>query len=105
MRYILLAYVFAACIGVYVWSILPKHEPPTPPIGVNSQLWNRGRVLYQTRCISCHNSNPDFPGSIGPKLRGVSEELLTERLKSGKNGMPAQPSMLKFVPALREYLK
>lgn len=105
MKYIILAYLVAAAIGMYMFHNIKSYVPPEAPAGVDSRLWNRGRVMYTARCTSCHNPNPDFPGSVGPKLRGVSEELLTDRLKNGKNGMPAQPHMLRFVPALREYLK
>lgn len=105
MKYIVLAYIVAALIGYYFWKNVPKPTPPQAPAGVNEKLWNRGRIMYKANCTSCHNANPDLQGSVGPKLRGVSEDLLTDRLKNGKGGMPAQPHMLRFVPAFREYLK
>lgn len=90
---------------LYLFAIMPAPKRIQPPDGVNVQLWNKGRVMYGARCTSCHNSNPDLAGPVGPRLRGVTEELLRERLKNGKGGMPAQPNMLRFVPALREFLK
>lgn len=104
MKYIILAYLVAAAIGICVWKHVP-HVEVAVPTGVNETLWRRGRLIHKVNCITCHNSNPDLPGSVGPALRGVSEELLTSRLKNGKNGMPAQPHMLRHIPALREYLK
>lgn len=90
---------------LYMFARMPQRPQPVPPPGANKVLWNKGRIMYGARCTACHNSNPDLPGSVGPRLRGVSEELLRERLKNGKGGMPAQPNMLRFVPALREFLK
>jgi mono/diheme cytochrome c family protein len=105
MRHFILAYLVAACIGIYIWNVIPKKQLPTPPSDRDSSLWKRGRAMYVHRCTSCHNPNPDLKGSMGPKLRGVSEELLTDRLMNGKNGMPAQPNLKRFIPALREYLR
>lgn len=105
VKYMILAYVVAALVGYHFWKNMPRPVPPKAPAGVDEVLWNRGRVMYKVNCTSCHNTNPDLQGPVGPKLRGVSEDLLTDRLKNGKNGMPAQPRMLRFVPALREFLK
>lgn len=106
MKYLLPVIWLLAFSGMlYLFAIMPTPKPITPPPGVDDKLWHRGMVMYRARCTSCHNSNPDMQGSVGPRLRGVSEELLRERLKNGKGGMPAQPHMLRFVPSLREFLK
>lgn len=91
--------------GVYALHKIPKYEPPAAPADRNAQLWNRGRIMYQARCITCHNSNPDLMGSVGPALRGVPEELLKDRFTNGKGGMPAFPHYVWLVPAFREYLR
>ncbi len=90
---------------LYMFARMPSRPPITPPPGVDEKLWRKGMVMYRARCISCHNQNPDLPGVTGPKLRGVSEELLRERLNNGKGGMPVQRDMLRFVHAFREFLK
>jgi mono/diheme cytochrome c family protein len=52
-----------------------KHpdRPPAPSA-------DRGRVIYQTQCIACHNADPHKPGSIGPDVYGSSKELLRARI-------------------------
>lgn len=102
MKYIAAAYLVAALIGLYVLKHMPK-EPMVPP-GRDALLWNRGRRLYNYKCVTCHNSNPDLRGSVGPALRGVSEDLLRDRLKNGKGTMPAFPNLVRQAPAFREFL-
>ena len=98
-------YILLACRAFYLY----KHQTPDALVGkptkTNTKLWESGRVVYQQRCTTCHNSNPDLAGSVGPSLRGVSKELLVDRLTNGKGAMPIQKDMLRFVLALREFLK
>ncbi len=107
MKYvmILLAYLVAAGIGIYALRFIPHYTPPKAPADRIEKKWNRGRAMYNHKCISCHNANPDLRGTMGPPLRGVSKELLRERLKNGKGNMPAFPKMDRFVEELEEYLR
>jgi mono/diheme cytochrome c family protein len=47
---------------------------------------NSGKALYQSRCTSCHNTNPTKPGNIGPDIASSSLELIT--LKTQKREYP-----------------
>ncbi len=40
----------------------------------------RGRVVYMTNCVVCHNINPNFPGSQGPAIAGSSRTLIEARV-------------------------
>jgi mono/diheme cytochrome c family protein len=40
----------------------------------------RGEVIYRTNCASCHNLDPNLPGSIGPAIAGSSRALLDARV-------------------------
>jgi mono/diheme cytochrome c family protein len=40
----------------------------------------RGRMVYMTNCIVCHNPNPNLPGSQGPPIAGSSRELVYDRV-------------------------
>ena len=40
----------------------------------------RGRIVYMTNCIVCHNINPNLPGSQGPAIAGSSRALLEARV-------------------------
>lgn len=80
-----------------------------------SKLIARGRAVYLSNCISCHNINPKLPGSLGPDVHGSSKELLTARLlhakypdgykpKRSSNAMPAMPQLASDIDALTAYL-
>jgi mono/diheme cytochrome c family protein len=40
----------------------------------------RGRILYSTSCIACHNADPSKDGTLGPAISGSSLELLQARV-------------------------
>lgn len=81
----------------------------------------KGKAIYQSKCIGCHNANPALPGSIGPALQGTPYEVLSFKVVEGTypdgykpkratNIMPKIP--LRRVPLsiseiryLHEYLK
>ena len=61
----------------------------------------KGRIVYFANCVSCHNNNPKKPGSIGPEVYGVSIDVLTQKILSGKypkNYRPKRTS--KIMPSL-----
>ncbi|HEY3234875.1 MAG TPA: hypothetical protein VGJ84_09155 [Polyangiaceae bacterium] len=40
----------------------------------------RGRGVYMTSCIACHNPDPSRPGNLGPAVQGASLKLLRLRV-------------------------
>ena len=61
----------------------------------------KGRMVYFANCVSCHNNNPKKPGSIGPEVYGVSIDVLSQKIVSGKypeNYIPKRTS--KIMPAM-----
>ena len=61
----------------------------------------KGRTVYFANCVSCHNNNPKKLGSIGPEVYGVSIDVLTQKIVSGKypeNYRPKRPS--KIMPSM-----
>jgi mono/diheme cytochrome c family protein len=40
----------------------------------------RGRIVFMTNCVVCHNSNPNLPGSQGPAIAGSSRALIEARV-------------------------
>jgi len=40
----------------------------------------RGRLVYVTHCIVCHNPNPNLDGAQGPAIAGSSRELIADRV-------------------------
>ena len=76
----------------------------------------RGRLIYQSQCIACHNMDPAQPGAIGPAVKGSSEELLRAKVLSGayppgyKPKRPTQvmqpiPQLANDIPNLAAYLR
>ena len=43
----------------------------------------RGRRVYMSNCITCHNPDPTKPGSAGPEIARASRELLEARVVHG----------------------
>jgi mono/diheme cytochrome c family protein len=40
----------------------------------------KGRIVYMTNCVVCHNPNPNLAGSQGPPIAGSSRELVEDRV-------------------------
>ena len=75
----------------------------------------KGRMVYFANCVSCHNNNPKKPGSIGPEVYGVSIDVLTQKIVSGKYPenyrpkraskiMPSMPHLNKNISNLHAFI-
>ncbi len=62
-----------ACAAVIVLSLGACTSKPQTPA-------QRGRQVYMTNCIVCHNVDPNLPGSQGPAIAGSSRELVEARV-------------------------
>ena len=40
----------------------------------------RGREVYLSICVACHNADPSQSGPLGPPIKGSSRELLEARI-------------------------
>lgn len=76
----------------------------------------KGKAVYQSGCIACHNLNPRLDGALGPAVAGSSLELLEARLlraeypagytpKRSTKQMVALPQFKNDLPALFKYLQ
>ncbi len=54
-----------------------KQDAPNPPLTASRE---KGKVVYQTQCIACHNTDPHKPGALGPELFGSSKDLIEARV-------------------------
>lgn len=80
-----------------------------------SEAAQRGKAVYLSVCIACHNVNPALDGSLGPANAGASHELLEARVlraeyppgykpKRDSKAMPALPNLAPNIDALTAYL-
>jgi mono/diheme cytochrome c family protein len=80
-----------------------------------SEAARRGRDVYTSVCIACHNPNPTLEGSLGPAIAGSSRELIEWRVVRGaypagytpkrdSHAMPAFPHLADQVDTLHAYL-
>ncbi|MGO9604090.1 MAG: c-type cytochrome [Candidatus Binataceae bacterium] len=59
-------------IAAFVFCASCNSKPP--------DAVERGRIVYVTNCIVCHNPDPNLPGTQGPPIAGSSEALLEARV-------------------------
>ncbi|MGZ3708220.1 MAG: c-type cytochrome [Bdellovibrionota bacterium] len=104
-----------ALLGLPLFFALGCTKTPAPAPGSKEALLSRGRVVYQTTCIACHNSDPHKPGAIGPEIWGSPKELVTARImkagypegykpKRETHTMPAFPQLERDAEAIALYL-
>jgi len=111
---------FFKILGVATLPILllsscnKKADTPAEP-NKPQDLATRGKQIYQSTCIACHNSDPKKSGSLGPEVYGSSLELITARVmraeypagykpKRSTKVMAALPQFKNDLSALAAYL-
>ncbi len=96
-------------------SIGCQKENGTKPVGPVNPTVDRGRAVYLSTCIACHNPDPSLNGPLGPAVMGSSKELLEARIlhKKYPDGyrpkretalMPTFPELENDLPALHAFL-
>jgi mono/diheme cytochrome c family protein len=54
-----------------------------------SSIELKGKAVYLSNCIACHNPDPNKPGSIGPDVASSSLELITARITNDASITPS----------------
>lgn len=91
-------------------------KPSETKVGPVDPLVDKGRAVYLSNCIACHNPDPTQNGAIGPSVHDASLELLEKRILEAKypdgytpkrptQQMPAFPELKNDIPALHAFLK
>jgi len=89
----------------------PKPDSNDP----DAALIAKGKTVYMTTCVACHNSDPRKDGSIGPDIWGSSKELIEAKIlrraypeghtpKRNSVAMPSFPHLEKDIEALHKFL-
>ena len=69
-----------ATVCVILFGLSACYRNSSAPV---SDLVTKGKSVYQTQCIACHNSNPKLDGALGPAVYGAGLELLERRVVHG----------------------
>ena len=91
----------------------PSKDPASPPS--QDELVARGKSVYNSNCIACHNPDPAQDGAIGPANAGSSMALLEAKVihntyppgytpKRNTRAMIALPHLAGEIPALHAFL-
>lgn len=102
-----------ALLGLLMVACTPKSNDGAPSAPVNPV--EKGRSVYVSNCIACHNADPKLDGAVGPAVAGSSLELLEQRVlkqsypagyapKRSTKVMPAMVFLKDQIPALHAYL-
>ena len=94
-------------------AALTACSEPSSPGGPAAE---RGRQIYLSQCIACHNSDPAVAGPVGPPVKGSTRELLEFKVLKGTYPpgytpkrptalMPVQPALEPEVGNLAAFLK
>lgn len=90
-------------------------KPKESNVGPVDPMVDKGRAVYLSNCIACHNPDPTQNGAIGPQVAGSSLELLEARILHAKypdgykpkretHQMPAFPELKNEISALHAFL-
>jgi mono/diheme cytochrome c family protein len=112
---IMLLFSFVALACALVLTGCTKKAAPTSTEMTPEQLISRGKAIYVSNCMACHNVDPSKDGAVGPSVAGSSKELLEERIlraaypagykpKRETRAMVALPHLQNEIPALTAYL-
>ena len=117
MKKPMLLFAFIAVAVALLATGCTKKSSESVPVAemTAAQLSERGKSIYISNCISCHNIDPTKDGTIGPAVAGSSAELVEARLmraeypanykpKRETRVMVALPHLQKEIPALSAYL-
>ncbi|MGB6553623.1 MAG: cytochrome c [Candidatus Binataceae bacterium] len=64
--------VIATIVAMLALASCGKTQPP--------DAVERGRLVYVTHCVVCHNPNPNLDGAQGPAIAGSAHELVADRV-------------------------
>ena len=65
----------------------------------------RGRGIYLSSCVACHNRDPSKDGATGPAITGASRELLEARVLRASYPPGYTPKRKSSLMQARPYLR
>jgi mono/diheme cytochrome c family protein len=80
MKNPMLLFSFIALACALAMTACTKKSAPAVTEMTADQLVSRGKSIYISNCISCHNVDPSKAGSVGPEVAGSSLALIEARV-------------------------
>ena len=68
---------------ILIFCLASFNANPSTRIPTDQVSIQEGKRVYLTTCVTCHNSNPHKPGSIGPDLYTTPREVFQSKVPSG----------------------
>ncbi len=83
-------------------------------------LLDKGKRLYMSNCIQCHNRDPNLKGSLGPEMVDAPLEVMVSKVMTGvypaklpagfipkrkTSAMRKLPHLQKDIPAIHAWLQ
>jgi mono/diheme cytochrome c family protein len=62
----------------------PTAETGVHEVAVEEVNIEKGKTLFMSNCISCHNKDPNIKGAIGPELTDAPLEVMMVKVKTGR---------------------
>ncbi|HSR57274.1 MAG TPA: hypothetical protein VLL57_03760 [Candidatus Binataceae bacterium] len=98
----------ALIIAAFTAAVAALSCKPATPV-------ERGRAIYLSRCVVCHNQNPNRAGVKGPPIAGSSRELVEGRVlrleyppgykpQRTTHAMKAMPELARSIDDLAAFL-
>jgi mono/diheme cytochrome c family protein len=87
---------------------------------VDQATLDKGKRLYMSNCIQCHNKDPNIKGSLGPEMVDAPLEVMTSKVMTGKypdplpkgfvpkrksRAMRAIPKLKEDIPAIHAWVQ
>ncbi len=95
----------ALAVSLLIATGCEKKSGDTTSGSGTRSLVDRGKTVYRTSCIACHNSDPKRAGSLGPEVWGSSKELLVARILNATYPPDYQPKRSTHTMAPIPHLK
>ncbi len=93
-------------------KIVPAPEPVVAPAPVVAAAEvkpdiEKGRKLYFSNCLQCHNKDPNLKGSIGPEQADTPYEVMEAKIVTGRypEVLPAGYTPKRKTKAMRAFPK
>ena len=71
---------FFFCPALAMSTPVPAAQKPVP---ITQATLDKGKRLYLSNCISCHNKDPNIKGNIGPEVVDAPLEVMTSKIMTG----------------------